>query len=189
MDMADPAPDHLDALVAGHRQGDAAAFAAIIEVTQRQLRSCIATRIWSMEAVDELVQDTYVEAFEHLDRYTGDGRFLAWLLGIGRNLSRAWLERRQREQGRRAEIFSDLAANLPAVATDERAVDEDIQRLRQCLERLPAPMRSLVDRFYRDGWSLARLAKQAGATAGTLAVVLFRARKSLRSCMDRQVAP
>lgn len=179
--------DPLDILVTKHRHGESTAFAALIEATQRQVRSCISARLWTMEAVDELVQDTYVEAFEHLDRYDGDGRFQAWLLGIARNLCRAWLEKRQREGQRREDLLGECLETLPAKEIDESAFLEDVERLQHCLAKLPPKSRGLLDRVYRDGWSLERLAKNLGSTAGSLAVTLFRLRKTLRMCLDHEV--
>jgi RNA polymerase sigma-70 factor (ECF subfamily) len=184
--MADNSLDALDTLVARHRRGESTAFADLVAATNRRVRSCIAARIWILDAVEEVVQDTYVEAFEHLERYEGGGRFQAWLLGIARNRCRSWLEQRQRESSRRDPI-ADLAASLPE-EEDEEAPDhtEELARLHGCIEGLQDRAKTLVERHYQDGWSLERLARQNRVTAGSLAVALFRIRRSLRTCLERQ---
>src|SRR5271154_6839015 len=123
----------LDALVLRHRDGDAAAFAQLIAATQRRVRSCIAARIWITDAVEELTQDTYVEVFEHLERYQGDGRFQVWVLGIARNRCRIWLEQRRRE-GARSDALTDLAASLDVPAGQEEESLADLERLQRCMD-------------------------------------------------------
>jgi RNA polymerase sigma-70 factor, ECF subfamily len=177
---------NLMALVEAARAGDQQAFLTLAETVQPTIRATLAACAIHPSLVDELVHETLISAWKHLDQYRGQigGGFPAWVRTIARNHLRKAL--RGRRQGQTLD-------RIEAVVIDhqlDRLEEEDarrLERLRRCLARLSEPVRRLVEGHHLRGESVADLALAADRTANWVAVALFRARKALAGCMDQEV--
>jgi RNA polymerase sigma factor (sigma-70 family) len=78
------------------RAGDAAAFRLLVERHRAMARACAARLCASPGDVDDIVQESFLQAFVALDRLRDPDRFGAWLAGIVRNVHHA-AARRQRD--------------------------------------------------------------------------------------------
>ena len=178
---SDPDDAQIDALAARAQAGDRDAFHALILATHRELRLYVASRAWSLEMIEEIVQAAYVAAFESLATYRCAERFLPWLKGIAHNR----LCKEARERARFARLpadVADLLSGLPPEDPDEDHTRSQAQRLQTCLEKLSPRARLMLERHYRHGLPLALLAQQFKQTRQAIANVLHRAREALRAC-------
>lgn len=180
-------PGELDQLAVKAQGGDRDAFRELVLATQRELAISIAAHSASRELVEEVMQETYVTAFEKLGQYQPRGTFRPWLRTIARNhLFAHWRERR-----RMAELDGDaldaLVADdgLGALERDDERHELESARLAACLERLPDRARRMLERRYCEEQPLALLAQQFKRSAATLSVTLFRLRQQLRHCVER----
>ena len=110
--------------------GDSRAATELVK-RHKPLVTAMAVKSVRFDEVDELVQDTFVRAFEALRSYRGDkASFSSWLLVIQRNLV---IDRARVEQRRREYIaIEDVADSLSAgnyTALDQIVADETEQRL------------------------------------------------------------
>jgi RNA polymerase sigma-70 factor (ECF subfamily) len=182
--------DALDRLAVAAQGGDREAFRLLFLETQRDLRLFIAAHAASREQVDEILQATYVAAFERLAQYRPTQTLRGWLKAIARNrLVDEWRE------GRRLAALDGAAVDelLAAETVDELEAAESAEaaaaitgRLAQCLERLPGHARALVERRYCDGLPLAEMARRFRRTTEALGVALFRIRQGLRQCLEER---
>lgn len=101
------------ALVRAAQQGDVEAFTEIVRQHERRLRAVLVRVLDDARDVDEAVQDTFVLAWRHLDRYRGDAALFTWLYRIGVNEA---LGRRRRMRL----TTTDLATSEAESARDVR---------------------------------------------------------------------
>ena len=177
----------LDQCLARFAAGETEAFNALVTATLVELRLMVAAHASSADMADEVVHATYVAAFEGVASYRGPGVVLPWLRGIARNL----LRQRFRELARfqplgAAEAIEGELAGLCAMTLDDDGQTERLAALSRCLEAVPAPGRRLLDRCYRDGWSLARIAQAVGSSYEAVAQALSRLRTRIRECLAKQ---
>jgi RNA polymerase sigma-70 factor (ECF subfamily) len=171
----------LDSLVQRVQKGDSESFRPLFDATYPELRSYVSARTPSPEQVDEVVQATYVAAFESLHRYTAQGAFLGWLKGIAFHR----LDRLRREQHR----FIDAQpwiANLVAEPEDDRDMPASpavLARLRRCLEALAPGARQMMEQRHLQGHSVQVMADGLGRSAASVSVTLSRIRTRLRECL------
>src|SRR5947209_9247343 len=83
-------------LVARSQQGDGAAFAELVERHQRQLFR-LALRMTGSEAdAQEVLQETFLNAYQKLPLFRGEAQFSSWLYRIAANSALMRLRRKRR---------------------------------------------------------------------------------------------
>lgn len=130
---------------------------------------------------DELRQDIAVAVWKALPTFRGESSERTYLIRIARNRAISYCVRRARWRALKADLHEDLGLGSdPTTEFDGRALG---QRLSALMATLPSQQR-LVLSLTADGFSPADIAERCGASAGTVRVALFRARKALRRLLD-----
>jgi RNA polymerase sigma-70 factor, ECF subfamily len=131
-----PQPEPDDArLIARVRQGDEAAFSALYKRHARAVAGVVYRLLGSDQALDDIVQETFVIGLRRLDRLREPEALRRWLITIAVRRVKRHLAGRYRSRA----IFEDLATMLPRVG-DARA-REEVHSLYEALARLPAKLR------------------------------------------------
>ena len=65
--------------------GNTAAFLKLAQIYGPKLRIYFASRVSDPATVDDLVQETFIAAYQSLDRFDRNANFTAWVRGIARN--------------------------------------------------------------------------------------------------------
>lgn len=148
------------------------------------------------DAIEDVVQETLVEAWRHLDRLRTPERFHAWLDGICRNVCLRWSSTQRKYLLRRAvlpdpfaettneEDFLDQGAIDPA---EELSQQELPILLGRALSYLPEGVREIVELYYLAGIPQRVIAARLNLTLTTLEVRLVRARRQLRHILSTQL--
>lgn len=126
-------------------------------------------------AVDDLLQETVIEAVRGAATFRGDARLSTWMCAIaGRRVAR-YYERERRDEVRRANL------RLVADPTDEvfeRAEQRD--EVARALGRLPVSHRQVLVLKYLDDLAVDEIARELGRTRVQVQSLLQRAREGLR---------
>jgi RNA polymerase sigma-70 factor (ECF subfamily) len=132
--------------------------------------------------IDELVQDTFVRAFNSLDGFRGDSSFRTWLFTIERRLL---LDRRRAEKRRRdrSEIQEDDAAT-EYDALDSVVADETQARMQRVVERLSPTQREVFTLRVAEGLSYKEIAESVGTTEGAARVHYHNAMRAVKEFLD-----
>lgn len=131
---------------------------------------------------DDLLQETAAAALKSFGNYDSTRPFDGWVLGIAQNVVRNHFRKISRERL----IFDDallasLADSFEAVAPEQ---SEQLDRLGECLEKLPPAARSICDLRYRDELSIETISRRLGKTTAAVAKALQRIREQLRGCIE-----
>lgn len=180
-------PSELDELILQARDGDNAAFDAVVRALGPDLHMFVAFRCHKQEVIDEVVQRTFVTAWEKLETYKPQGFLLAWLKGIAKNV----ILQQYRENSR---VHTHEADELEALicgkfidlndADEEDTEQEMLPQLLQCLEKLDERSRAMLEKHHAERIPLAKLAQQYKKKVGALSALLQRIRKKVRGCME-----
>ncbi len=167
-------------LVAGARRGDREAFGQLVERWQRPLfaRALRATR--SVADADDLVQETFLKAWQGLARFRDDAAFGGWTLRILANLA---ADRGRRGQ-RQVELPDEAAAALPdgRPGPEDTLLAGELERaVAGALEAIPDGRKKEVFRMrFVEGRTVNEIAGALGVHSGTVKVHLFRLARDLR---------
>lgn len=153
--------------------GDLDAFAELVRLYEHRLRIVIARLLDDARDVEEAVQDSFVQAWRHLDRYRGDAAVFTWLYRIGVNEA---LARRRRKTLPTIDLDSPAAAAVAEsrreVQPEESAEASELRtRLIEHLRELPFEYREAV--VLRD---VAALANEEVAAALGISVAAAKSR-------------
>jgi RNA polymerase sigma-70 factor (ECF subfamily) len=170
------------------RSGDREAFRTLVQLYQQRLFALVAMMTRHRAGAEEVVQDAFVNAYSHLDRYDERRPFYPWLATIAVRLAQTWLRRHARlalREGTDLDSVSDT--HQPTTASGplgELIVDETRQSLWQSVEALSPGERTVVLLYYHQDMAVNAIASELGVTAGTVKTLLFRARKRLRTALQ-----
>jgi RNA polymerase sigma factor (sigma-70 family) len=179
-----------DELVRLVRAGDVEFFALIVRRYEGVIAKVAAAILGDKVATENLVQQTFVNAYERLDQYEAGRDFERWLKGIARNLVREELRKHAREHNH----LSHYRHYLGALYDDEEDEAGKHARalegaLRECRRHLGAAAARALALHYDDGLSVEQSAAAIGRTAAATRQLLFRARVALRDCVERRILP
>ncbi|MBI4583995.1 MAG: sigma-70 family RNA polymerase sigma factor [Planctomycetes bacterium] len=175
--------DHTHLLIAKAKDGDRAAFEDLATRFRGRLQTYIVARakfrLGPRLDVEEILQETFVRAFESLGRFEwqGEDSFFTWLCGIAKNVIFKIAGSCSRNQG------LQTAEGVPAMeVSPSKAMrrNERFDRLQKSLEQL--------DPDYREALYLARIerlrieevAKRLNRTPNAVRQLIARALKQLR---------
>ncbi len=190
--MTAPDPHELDRLAALIQRDDQDAFIALIRATALPLRCFVATMAADGGQLEEIIQATYVTAFQRLSTYEPRGTMMPWLKGIARNLLLRDLRERKRHLQVDVSVIDEVLVDDSwerAQADDERqaARTQALDHLQRCMQALPRSAQDLLTCCYQDALSLNQLAQRFRRTRAAIAMQLSRLRASLRACVQRQI--
>jgi RNA polymerase sigma-70 factor, ECF subfamily len=179
-----------DRLALRIQAGDHQAFLALVEASERELRIVITLYACDLAMVDEVLQATYVTAFENIARYQPRGTLRAWLKGIARNLLYKELEARARMHAVEGDLLEELLVGSGRRQLDRDPADDQaevrLRGLQECLLELsPEATRLIRSRYYEDQ-SLDEIAGVFARSQSWVAVTLFRIRKTLLACLRQR---
>lgn len=157
-----------DALVRQHRE---AIYRVAFRMTHRH------------EDADDLVQETFLRAYESFGRFRRDATEATWLYRIVTNLALNALRRRERFR-RIAALFRGDSSASPPVSIES---DETKRAVHAALESLPASQRAVVVLFDMEGLSAAEIAGILDVPEGTVRSRLHHARRHLRKRLSAYI--
>jgi RNA polymerase sigma-70 factor, ECF subfamily len=165
-------------LVRRTREGDAAAFDALVRRHLRAAYAVALARVGRPADADDVVQEAFVSALEQLERCRHPDRFRAWLLQIVRNRA---LNVRRSERLREGFPLEDAAGMSGGEDPSHDAAREELRRrLLEALGGLTATEREVVLLFDFEGLRHREIAAQLGITEGSARVHLSNGRRKLR---------
>ncbi len=169
--------------------GDRDAYRAVVKEFGPVIRAFLAAHLSSPDVVEDLAQETFIAAYEHLGDFRLDQDFGPWLKGIARNKLLMHL-RRAYQHGEALEKLKAQAAEemFEEVARAQSSDDgQVVDRLRRCFEKLPQRLMGVLRARYFDRESVTSIAGRQGTSVSAISSLLFRGRKELQACLGRQL--
>lgn len=188
MTTQDPDSD----LVERARQGDSAAFSALVANHQRLLTSLALGMLKDEGRAEDAVQEAFLSAWRALGSYRGEARFRNWLCRILVNKAasmlrwgrlRQWLSLDEAAGKTLGETLPDPSAD----ASPEQAglQEEHSRAVREAVAALPLQQRTAV-LLRANGLDVAEVAQTMGVAEGTVKAHLHQARSKLAVFMEER---
>ncbi len=172
----------LDSDVLAARTGDRDAFGRLVARYGGVVTSISLSTVGNVATSEEVAQDVFLAAWRDLATLRNPSSFLPWLRQLTRNRALDVAKRARRPEVRPALDEGALSAAIDPRPGAEDALlrDEQASALLLALDALPADAREALTLFYREGRSVAQVARLLGLREDTVKKRLSRARGALR---------
>ena len=162
-------------LVARTLDGDLRSYEELVRRYERLVGRVLYSYARREISVEDLVQETFLRAYDRLETFNPDYRFKTWLLAIANNLGVDTLRRRRETVEFNPEIHASLAGSPEAEAVEadrSRSIQEAVGKLPE-IYGVPIVLR------YSEEMSYAEIAEVLGVSIPAVKSRLFRARNML----------
>ncbi|HKD06335.1 MAG TPA: sigma-70 family RNA polymerase sigma factor [Bryobacteraceae bacterium] len=110
-------------LVNRAREGDMGAFSALIRQYEGKIFRLAMNITQNREDAEDVLQESFLKAFEHLDQFQGNSKFYTWIVRIAVN--QALMKLRKRKSDRTVSIDEQIDTGEDTVVREIAAWDPD----------------------------------------------------------------
>ncbi len=193
MPVSDQAGTDEAVLVTQSKEGDTRAFNELVRRYESKIFRLAQHITQNREDAEDVLQESFLKAYEHLDQFKGDSKFYTWIVRIAVN--QALMKLRRRKTSRAVSLDEQIDTGEDTVVREIAAWDEDPEQrfsreelgsiLDEAIQSLDPPYRSVF--VLRD---IEELSTEETAEALSLSVPavksrLLRARLQLREKLTR----
>lgn len=198
----DPSSGARDSLLAQRAaQGDHGAYTQLVLIYEPRVRRLIARLVADTELVQDLAQETFINAYRGIAGFRGESQFYTWLYRIAINTVRkSWRERARQPLVEHAASDGDeqLAETFGAAvepSTGETpesllAAKDVAAAVQDAVNRLPPELQQALTLREIEGWTYEQIAQHMQCPIGTVRTRIFRAREAvsarLRPLLEHQ---
>jgi len=190
-------PTHLEnetTLVAEARAGNAEAFTTLVHQYDRNIYRLALNITGKQEDAEDVLQEAFLKAYTHLDRFQGNSRFYTWLVRIAVN--EALMKLRKRRGDRTVSLDEPIVTSdndlMPREIEDwgdnpeQRYAKTELQEiLNEAIESLEPQFRTVVVLRDVENFSTEETAEVLGLSVPAVKSRLLRGRLKLRDRLNR----
>ena len=136
--------------------GDTEAFGIVVRRYSEPIFRLVAGMLGDRERAEEVTQECFIRAYEHLDRFRGGSALSTWLYRIAYNRAVDASRRRR---------FLRLGPEHARISTEDDAPrygEEETAAVRRALDRLAPADRALIALYYEEERPVAEVAEITG---------------------------
>lgn len=143
------------------------AFGDVIRVYSEPLYWQIRRMVQDHDDANDLLQNTFMKAWQSLENFRGDAKLSTWLYKIAVNEALSHLDRERKRQGI---SLDDQEASLAANIKADENIDGDAlaRKLRMAVASLPEKQRLVFNMKYYDEMKYDDMSQVLGTSVGAL---------------------
>ena len=173
-------------LINRSRQGDKKSFELLIVAYQSMVYRLAFRLLCDEDDAKDIVQETFIKIWFHLDRYKSEYKFSTWIYKIASNLAYDRLRSQKHiSQGTEPEAVADALNIAFSENTEERLINKDLKKIILYFTRELPPKQKLVFTL-RDIEELeaVEVERITGMSAEKIKSNLYLARKNIREKLE-----
>ena len=180
-------------LVAQSREGDTAAFGELVRRYEGKIFRLAQHVTQNREDAQDVLQETFMKSYEHLDQFQGNSKFYTWIVRIAVN--QALMKLRRRKTDKSVSLDENIDTGEDTMVREIAAWDEDPEQrfsrdelggiLDTAVQSLEPPYRSVFVLRDIDELSTEETAEALGLSVPAVKSRLLRARLQLREKLTR----
>jgi RNA polymerase sigma factor (sigma-70 family) len=181
--------EHINQLVRNAQKGDKDAFHDLHQIFWRQIRYFIWKTLKNESEVEDVLQETFIEAYRHLSQLKDPSVFRPWLYKIALYQCNRVFRRK------RPLIFSDMEESVVAAIPDETAEFLPLSVLEnkeagalilRLVEQLPDEQRMTLTLFYYQQMTIVEIARIMDCPENTVKSRMRYAKRTLRTQIEKE---
>ncbi len=168
-------------LVTRTLNGDTRSYEELVRRYERLVGRVLYSYARREISVEDLVQETFLRAYDRLETFNPEYRFKTWLLAIANNLGVDTLRRRRETVEFNPEVHAAATTGGPEEAAME---DERSRSVQEAITALPETYSVPLVLRYNEGLSYAEIAEIMDLSVPAVKSRLFRARNMLAGRLE-----
>ena len=167
-------------LVLRSRNGDVTAFESLVRQHQQMIHALTFRMTGSAADAEDLAQETFIRAFEQIDKFNGGAKFSTWLYSIAVHTCLNW----RRDEARRFQAQVNCMEEMVARHSNGKIPENEMaQDAQDALMKLPAKQRAAIVLTIYDGLNHAEAAKVLRCSEATVSWRVFAAKRKLKQML------
>lgn len=160
-------------------------FVRLLTTEQLPLQYYITKLLGDPAAAQQVLQETNVVLWRKWTDFQPGTNFRAWTRKVAYWQVHSYVRDRKRDR----HVFGDeLVQQLAARDQQVTVKEEEIIALRHCLQCLSQANVDMLRARYEDSLPIKCIAERVGKSADAVRVAMMRLRRSLQSCVERQLS-
>lgn len=181
-----------EALISRITDGYTELYELIIKRYNQQLFRVIRGYLSDEHDVKDVMQSTYLKAFENLEQFRGEARFSTWLIRIGINEALKKLNDQNNITGRISVTYADNSNQINGIEAptpETKAMRKDMNNhLEKAIDTLPQKYRCVLIMREIEQMSTRETAEALDISRVNVKVRLHRAKKMLRDQLEKMLS-
>ena len=169
-----PDREELERLLLAVARGDREAFGRLYSRTRGAVYALVLSYLKQAEDAQDVTQDAFVRVWDSAPQYRPQGKPMAWILTLARNLALMRLREREKSQTMEEAAWQAIPAQAPSVTPEDRRLLQD------ALAQLSDRERQVVLLHAAAGLKHREIAAVLGAPLPTILSQYHRALKKLK---------
>ncbi len=154
------------------------AFGDVIRLYSEPLYRQIRRMVQTHEDADDILQNTFMKAWQSIDQFRGDAKLSTWLYKIALNGALSHLEQERRRRG--LSLDDEEAALGRLIEADPHIDGDELARdLRKAVASLPEKQRIVFNMRYYDDMPYKQMSEILGTSEGALKATYHHASKKI----------
>jgi len=176
-------------IIAEVRDGNVEAFGLLIARYQRLLYYSVLGKVREHPEAQDIVQKSFVTAYQNLATLTDPEAFFPWIKGIALNHCRNEWRRHHSYATMKERLLEARRAEVNLLRLEQADADTSprAEALRHCLERLGPEEQSLIELRFVQELSMEQIGAELSKGAEAVRVWLYRVRTRLAECVKRRL--
>ena len=165
------------------KTGDQKAYYEIYKLYATAMLNICFRILGNQEVAEDVLQEAFVNAFQHIDSYQGKASFGAWLKKIVVNKAISYLRKQQLE-------FVELEDHIkPVIDDDFEDIDlaMKVETIRDAIQKLPNGFRIVFSLYLLEGYDHKEISGILEISESTSKSQYNRAKKKLREILKEEV--
>lgn len=163
-----------------------ASFRTLISTHKERLYWHIRKIVLSHEDTDDVLQNTFVKVFRHIDGFKGDSKLFSWMYRIATNEAISYLNKKAKHASTDIQSFGEQRAqNLEADAYFDG--DEIQLQLQRAIAKLPQKQQLVFNMRYFDELKYDDMSDILETSVGALKASYHHARKKIELYLTNEI--
>ncbi|HYG75902.1 MAG TPA: sigma-70 family RNA polymerase sigma factor [Planctomycetota bacterium] len=176
----------LESAIERVQQGDREMFSVVVEAYHIQIRTYLSALVHDRFDAEDLAQQTFIFAYQHISEYEPGTNFIAWLKAIAFNHVRDYRSSFQRSMSAKRELREEICRKTNA-SLEPASMDPRLEMLENCVEKLPEAQRSFLKTVCSRRSTLEEVAAEMNRSSAAVRKNLSRLYDTLRLCVEQHL--
>jgi RNA polymerase sigma factor (sigma-70 family) len=160
------------------------AFQKLVQQYQRPLYAHIRNIVLNHDDADDVLQNTFVKVFQHLNKFKGDSKLFSWIYRIATNEAITFINNKAKRNGTTSqEMQSKIVNNLQSEAYFDGS---EIQiKLQEAVANLPEKQQLVFKMKYYEELKYEQISEVLGTSVGALKASYHHAVKKIEEFVKK----